>query len=116
MCLLDARKAQAKVAALEENSSMLEQQVESLKGMVSSSESQQQEHAKAQMQKISALQEQVESLKASSRQAESECTSVQSQLAESSRKEQEVGIFMWVVCASECCGQCIVFGIIRCFV
>merc|ERR1712032_1020751 len=50
------------------------------KGMVSSSESQQQEHAKAQLDKISALQEQVEGLKTSSRKAESECTSLQSRL------------------------------------
>ena len=70
---------------------MLEQQVESLKGMVSSSESQQQEHAKAQMQKITALQEQVSALQASSRTAESECTSLKSELADATRKEQEVG-------------------------
>merc|ERR1719506_3290090 len=73
-------EAQHKVSTLEDNSAMLEQQVESLKGMVSSSESQQQEHAKAQMDKISALQEQVEGLKTSSRKAESECTSLQSRL------------------------------------
>ena len=83
-------QAQVKVGALEDSSAMLEQQVESLKGMVSSSESQQQEHAKAQMDKISALQEQVEGLKTSSRKAESECTSLQSRLAEATRKEQEV--------------------------
>ena len=73
-------QAQHKVSTLEDNSAMLEQQVESLKGMVSSSESQQQEHAKAQLDKISALQEQVEGLKTSSRKAESECTSLQSRL------------------------------------
>ena len=83
-------QAQVKVGALEDSSAMLEQQVESLKGMVSSSESQQQEHAKAQMEKISALQEQVAGLEASSREAESQCTSLKSQLAESTRKEQEV--------------------------
>ena len=87
-------QAQAKVAALEENASMLKQQVESLKGVVSSSESQQAETAKAQTQQINALQEQVLSLKASADKAESECTSVQSQLAESTRKEQEVGVLM----------------------
>ena len=85
-----APQAQHKVSTLEDNSAMLEQQVESLKGMVSSSESQQQEHAKAQMDKISALQEQVEGLKTSSRKAESECTSLQSRLAEATRKEEEV--------------------------
>ena len=73
-------QAQHRVSTLEDNSAMLEQQVESLKGMVSSSESQQQEHAKAQMDKISALQEQVEGLKTSSRKAESECTSLKSRL------------------------------------
>ena len=73
---------------------MLEQQVESLKGMVSSSESQQAETAKAQSQTINELQEQVSSLKASAEKAESECTSVQSQLAETTRKEQEVGVLM----------------------
>ena len=92
-CLKTAQ-AQAKVAALQENSTMLQQQVQSLKGMVSSSESQQAENAKTQMQKINALQEQVASLKASADKAESECTSVQSQLAESTRKEQEVGVLM----------------------
>ena len=56
---------------------MLKQQVESLKGVVSSSESQQAETAKAQTQQINALQEQVLSLKASADKAESECTSVQ---------------------------------------
>ena len=70
---------------------MLEQQVESLKGMMSSSESQQEEQAKSQMQKITALQEQVNALKASSRTAQSECTSLKSELAEATRKEQEVG-------------------------
>ena len=85
-----ASQAQHKVATLEDNSTMLEQQVESLKGMVSSSESQQQEHAKAQMNKISALQEQVEGLKTSSRKAESECASLKSQLADATRKEEEV--------------------------
>ena len=73
---------------------MLKQQVESLKGVVSSSESQQAETAKAQTQQINALQEQVLSLKASADKAESECTSVRSQLAESTRKEQEVGVLM----------------------
>ena len=69
---------------------MLEQQVESLKGVVSSSESQQQEHAKAQTAEISALQEQVAGLKASSRKAELECASLQSRLSEATRKEEEV--------------------------
>ena len=73
---------------------MLKQQVESLKGVVSSSESQQAETAKAQTQQINALQEQVLSLKASADKAESECAGVQSQLAESTRKEQEVGVLM----------------------
>merc|ERR1711934_112183 len=82
-------EGQHKVSTLEDNSAMLEQQVESLKGMVSSSESQQQEHAKAQLDKISALQKQVEGLKTSSRKAESECTSLQSRLAEATRKEEE---------------------------
>ena len=86
-------QAQHKVSTLEDNSAMLEQQVESLKGMVSSSESQQQEHAKAQLDKISALQEQVEGLKTSSRKAESECTSLQSRLAEATRKEEEVDAY-----------------------
>ena len=61
---------------------------------MSSSESQQAEIAKAQTQQINALQEQVLSLKASADKAESECASVQSQLAESTRKEQEVGVLM----------------------
>ena len=89
--MVRAPQAQHKVVALEENSAMLKQQVESLKGMVSSSESQQQEHAKAQMAQISALEEQVDGLKTSSRKAESECTSLKSQLTEATRKEQEVG-------------------------
>ena len=73
---------------------MLEQQVESLKSMVSSSESQQQEQAQSQMQKIAALQEQVAALKAASHTAESECTSLKSELTEATRKEQEVGVLM----------------------
>ena len=71
------RLRRSKVAALEESASMLKQQVESLKGVVSSSESQQAETAKAQTQQINALQEQVLSLKASADKAESECTSVE---------------------------------------
>ena len=90
--------------------------MESLKGMVSSSESQQQEHAKAQMKKISALQEQVQGLKTSSRKAESECTSLQSQLTEATRKEQEVDVcrhgraslsVSLSVCVSFCLSICV---------
>ena len=83
-------QAQKKIASLTDSSAMLEQQVESLKGMVSSSESQQQAHAKAQMEKITALQEQVNSWKASSGEAQEECTSLKSQLEEATDKKQEV--------------------------
>ena len=86
ICVLGSFVAQA-----QDKSGILEQQVASLKGMVSSSESQQEEQAKSQMQKITALQEQVNALKASSRTAQSECTSLKSELAEATRKEQEVG-------------------------